>query len=350
MPVARAPSSTGPQQAAAGAARVQLVDVQAVERLGRRSQGLVTSAQLAAAGVGRWAQSRAVAAGRLVRVRRGVYALSPLPPAGRFLVTATGPDPAYVAAVRALLLHLGGGAVAGTRTAAVLFGWGLLVEPTGTLEVAVRHGWDLRLPGVRATQRRIAGRALVAALPGTVRMRVTPAVQTVLDCAAALPLLEAVVVCDSALRSGRVSVDDLVRAAARLPGQRAAAAVREVLALCDEAAGSVLESVMRVRMVQGGLTGFTTQAVLATAPTVLRVDFCFAAAGLVVEVDGARWHQDPHRDQERDNRLAALGWRVLRFTWAEVVHDPERVLQLVREALAATTTVHLVSTEAEPAA
>jgi len=54
---------------------------------------------------------------------------------------------------------------------------------------------------------------------------------------------------------------------------------------------------------------------------------------LVIETDGARWHPDPPRDQARDNALAARGWRVLRFTWAEVVHEPELVLELLREAL-----------------
>lgn len=73
-----------------------------------------------------------------------------------------------------------------------------------------------------------------------------------------------------------------------------------------------------------------------------RVDLCFAAPHLVVEVDGARWHPDPARDQQRDNALAALGWRVLRFAWHDVVHDSARVLATVRAALAAgCSTVHL---------
>jgi dephospho-CoA kinase len=57
----------------------------------------------------------------------------------------------------------------------------------------------------------------------------------------------------------------------------------------------------------------------------------------VVEVDGRRWHPDPAVDRERDNRLAELGWRVLRFTWADVVHRPEVVVAAVRAALAAGT-------------
>jgi very-short-patch-repair endonuclease len=170
---------------------------------------------------------------------------------------------------------------------------------------------------------------------------VTTAVQTVVDCALALPRLDATVVADSALRAGDVTVDELQEAVARLPGRRDAARARRVVEGCDPECGSVLESVQRVRMVLAGLDGFATQVVVRRLP-VLRVDFCFAAARLVVEVDGARWHQEPRRDQQRDNALAALGWRVLRFTWHEVVHDGASVVAAVRAALdSGCSTVHL---------
>ena len=35
-----------------------------------------------------------------------------------------------------------------------------------------------------------------------------------------------------------------------------------------------------------------------------------------------------------DTTLAGLGWRVLRFSWEDVVHEPERVVAEVRAALA----------------
>lgn len=126
-----------------------------------------------------------------------------------------------------------------------------------------------------------------------------------------------------------------------MPDRLGAARARRVVEVCDPECGSVLESVQRVRMLLAGLDGFDTQVVLRTVPA-LRVDFCFAAARLVVEVDGARWHPDPARDQQRDNALATLGWRVLRFTWHEVVHDSTLVLATVRAALdSGCSTVHL---------
>lgn len=320
-----------------------------VVELGRSSQGLVSVARLRAAGVSRQALSAAVSTGDVTRVRRRVYALGPLPVLPRHVVTGDGVAPAYVAQVRAELLRLGSRAAAGGRTAAALYGWGLLVEPR-LVEVVVPHGWHVRCKGIRARQRRSAARSLVRVLEGTTRLRITTACQTVLDCARELPLVEAVVVCDSALRAKAVTLEQLVRAAARLPGAEGAARVRRVLALSDPDSGSVLESVLRVRMSLAGIEGFVSQAVLAVRPRTVRVDFCFPSAGLVIEVDGARWHQEPTRDQARDNLLAVFGWRVLRLTWAQVVHDHGQVLDDLRAALSATPSIHLAASAVDLAA
>ena len=308
---------------------------------GARQQGLATARQLQLAGVARSSLSRATARGQVTRVRPGVYSFLPLPEWPVHVVTHEGVSPQYVQHVRAVLLSLGEGAAAGGTAAACLRGWGLLHEPVRTLDVVVPRGRSrTRLARVRPIQRRRARcEALVVGGADTEPLLATSAVETVLDCCRSLSLLDAVVVCDSALRSAQLTLRQLRQAAARLRGHRHAARVRQVLGLCDPDSGSVLESVLRVRMVQGGITGFSTQRVILNdaGRHILRVDFCFEAARLVVETDGSRWHPDPSRDRRLDNRLVAAGWRVLRFTWAEVVHDPEAVLGLIRTALAAGT-------------
>lgn len=322
-----------------------------LEDLGQRSQGLVTTARLVGAGVPRWALAGAVRTGAVVRVHRQVYALHALPTRPRFVVTDAGVAPDYVAHVRAVLLSLGETAAASGRTAAALYGWGMLVEPGRTVEVAVPHGrGTVSVRGVRCCQRRGAARDRVQVLPAADRLRVTTPVQTVLDCAVSLPLLQAVVVCDSALRAGHVTVEELALAARSQRGVRAARRVRQVVELSDPTSGSVLESVLRVRLVLAGITQFVTQAVLSDKPLPLRVDFCFAAAGLVVEVDGARWHRDVARDQSRDNVLALLGWRVLRLSWAQVVHEPDDAVADIRTALAATPTLQFAAVTEDVAA
>jgi very-short-patch-repair endonuclease len=317
------------------------VDVaQTLASCGKTTQGLAAVAQLRAAGLSPAGISRALRADAIVRVHRRVYALAPLPGLTRFVVTDAGVSPEYVAHVRAALMSLGPGAAARCRTAAAVRGWAMLVEPARTLEIAVPHGSRRpSLKGVDVTERRRLSCEVLVALAETAPIAVTSAVQTVIDCALSLSLLQAVVICDSALRARDVTVEGLRAAARALPGVRDAGRVRQVLDLCDPESGSVLETVLRVRMLLDGIIGFATQQVLldGLGQHVLRADFVFAEAKLVVEVDGEKWHQDPTRDRKRDNTLAALGWRVLRYRWAEVVHEPRVVLDEIRDAIRTAT-------------
>ena len=69
---------------------------------------------------------------------------------------------------------------------------------------------------------------------------------------------------------------------------------------------------------------------------VREVDLCFPTAKLIVEFDGLRHHRmksQAQRDRATDRRLALAGWRVLRFTWWDVVHRPAHVAAEVLAAL-----------------
>jgi hypothetical protein len=64
------------------------------------------------------------------------------------------------------------------------------------------------------------------------------------------------------------------------------------------------------------------------------LDRAWPEAKLAVELDGARHHTSPEdrqKDLARDAVLAAAGWVVLRFTYAEVRRNPERVRARVCE-------------------
>src|SRR3954454_15699503 len=232
-----------------------------VQQCGTSTQGQATAQRLCAAGLAPGTLARAVDGGVVVRLHRRVYALAPLPTRPRFVVTDEGTAPEYVAHVRAALLSLGRGAAARGRTAAALYGWALLVEPARTVEVAVPHGSRREpLRDVKITECRNYPVQLVEALPDTEGLPATTPVQTVLDCSRTLALVEAVVLCDSALRAGDVTLPALRVASRSLPGRRDAERIRKVLDLCDPESGSVLESVLRVRMVLDGIDGFSTQS------------------------------------------------------------------------------------------
>ena len=58
----------------------------------------------------------------------------------------------------------------------------------------------------------------------------------------------------------------------------------------------------------------------------VRLDAAYPEALVAVELDGAAFHGSRaarERDLRRDTALAALGWVVLRFSYARLVTDPE---------------------------
>jgi very-short-patch-repair endonuclease len=64
-----------------------------------------------------------------------------------------------------------------------------------------------------------------------------------------------------------------------------------------------------------------------------RVDFVWREWRLVVEVDGAVFHDgrlDQLHDAERDARLERRGWNVLRFRWDDVLHRAADVAAAIR--------------------
>ena len=66
------------------------------------------------------------------------------------------------------------------------------------------------------------------------------------------------------------------------------------------------------------------------------VDFLWRQQRLVVETDGFEHHRTRaafEADRARDARLKLLGYEVLRFTWRQVVEEPERVAATVRALL-----------------
>lgn len=65
---------------------------------------------------------------------------------------------------------------------------------------------------------------------------------------------------------------------------------------------------------------------------VAEVDFAYPDVRLFLEVDGYDVHGSASAltdDLDRQNRLVALGWTPLRFTWPMVVRRPEAVAERI---------------------
>jgi very-short-patch-repair endonuclease len=159
---------------------------------------------------------------------------------------------------------------------------------------------------------------------------ITSPVDTLLQLAWCVPLEWFVAALDAALHRPRngsreplLTSQEFDSFAALLPERFAAA-----LSLVDPRAESVLETLLRLGLVRRRIGPFIPQF----QPTPFWwVDF-LVLGGLIVEVDGAAFH-DVEKDARRDAELRRLGYRVLRFTYQEIVFDLEGVLDRIEATL-----------------
>jgi hypothetical protein len=228
----------------------------------RRQHGVITTAQLYTAGVGRNAVAIRVRQGALRRAYRGVYLV--------------GPVDAPLAREAAALLACEPGAVLSHRTAAVL--WGLIAPAGGPVDVTVRRTGRSRA-GLRVHRTSRLDDRAIGRRDG---LRITSPERTLLDLAAggALPELERAVEEAQVLRL----VNRRTLRATAAGGHAGAARLRAALGRHDQPRVTRSEAERRLLALigQAGLHEPVTNARLGR----YEVDFLWRAERLVVEVDG----------------------------------------------------------------
>jgi len=154
------------------------------------------------------------------------------------------------------------------------------------------------------------------------RRSVTPAMAC-LQVAATFGVEAGLVSTESALRQSLCSGDDLaeaLRALGPVIGCRSSRRVVELAGSLSESAG---ESRCRWVFLALGLPAPVQQASIIdhTGRQVGRVDFLFAEQRVIVEFDGLGKYgdiRDVHAEKVREDELRALGYQVVRLTWAEL--------------------------------
>jgi very-short-patch-repair endonuclease len=202
------------------------------------------------------------------------------------------------------------------------------------LSAAQMHGWELpfspSLPWItvprNAKARDVRGCQLKWADLTDEHGHVTSPLRTVIDCARVLPFAAALAVADSALRLGDVDAEMLALAAARVRGKGAAEA-RRVAEHSSALAANPFESVLRGIAIDAGLA-VQPQSPISLGPVTVHPDVVDRGRRLVIEAESWEWHSGKEafeRDCWRYTMLVVDGWAVLRFTWWQVMHDPDFV-------------------------
>lgn len=264
-----------------------------IARIADRQHGVVTQAQLLAAGFSTSAVSRRVARGSLHRVHRGVYAVghTGLSLYGRWMAAA---------------LACGEGAAVSHRSAAEL--WELLKPIERPIDISIQgSAGRARRVGLRVHRRVAFGAGAITHRHG---ISVTKPAQTISDlrgCVSEQELRRAV------RQAGMLGL--LIDSEAS-PDRTRSDLERDFLRLCR-----------RYRLP-------TPEVNVRIGPHL--VDFFWRERRLVVETDGFRYHRGRQAfedDRSRDLDLRALGFDVLRFSYRQVSREPERVVTAVRGAL-----------------
>jgi very-short-patch-repair endonuclease len=210
------------------------------------------------------------------------------------------------------------------------------------LSAAAWHGWEVAFPPsepwltvppnakiIRGGEDEVGGRPqrhlFWAPLP-PLNPPVTPPLRTVLDCARRLAFGPALTVADSALRHETLEPDELVAAATEVRGKGAAQA-RRVAHHASGLAANPFESMLRAIALECGLD-VRPQVGIRLGDVTIHPDVVDEGRRIALEADSWEFHtgRDAHaRDCWRYTKLVVEGWIVLRFTWRQVMHEPDFV-------------------------
>ncbi len=296
------------------------------------NHGVISASELLSDGLDEHQIRALVARGALVRIRSGAFV-----DGTRWADVDAGSR--HVLATRTILRRLDGYAAAHLSSLA-LFGLPVVAGDLGPVQV-VQVG---------------AGRARVAG-----DLRVYPPVRPEdvvpqLDVRAVRPeiavarvsmtsMRAGVIAADAALRAGLTTKDALAAAANRTrnrpPDRLGRRPEQVVAALASPLSESPGESWTRLVLHGLGLTAEQQVDVRdAAGGLVGRVDFLLRNERVVIEFDGATKYAGADgrealvREKRREDRLRALGYHVVRLTWADLGR-PQRVAMMVRGAVAA---------------
>jgi predicted transcriptional regulator of viral defense system len=284
---------------------------QAIAELAARQHGVVSLPQLKALGLTADAVRQRVAAGRLHRIHRGVYAVghAKLLPKARWMA-------ATLAIPGAVLSH---------QSAAALRD--LMPPPSGPVHVTTTRKGARSRPGIRVHHAVELDATTIAGIPTTTVQR------TIHDLAATLSTRRLERVLE---RAEKLKITDIEPKA----GHRGAAKLRSALPEEAELRSELERKVLHLCRSLDIPEPQTNVAIQLPDGTTATVDFLWPETNLVLEAD-SRQHHDTARafeeDRRRDQLLLRAGYQPLRTTDRQLKRRPEELEELLRQYSAAAS-------------
>ncbi len=285
---------------------------QELARIAGAAHGVVTKAELLAAGISVGEIKRRLCSGALLREHRGVY---------RVGHRAPSVEARYLAAVRAC----GPGALLCGRAAAFLLG--LLKGAPPAPEVLAPT--ERRIDGVRTHRSRRIDRREATVWRG---VPVTTVARTLADLATTLALDDLARACHEAGVLYRTTPRQVEAVLARRPTTPGAAKLRTIMRGDAHVTLSALERRFLALLREAGLELPTTNRPAGSK----RVDCRWPRHRLTVELDSYRFHNSRHaweQDRLREREARARGDEFRRYTWGDVFEQPALMLAELRPLL-----------------
>jgi very-short-patch-repair endonuclease len=296
---------------------------QPLSEMAARQYGAFTAAQAFGCGVSRSTLHRWVREGRLVTLHPGVYAFA-------------GSPATWERSMRAAILAAGPESVASHRSGARI--WELLDDDIIEITVPLK-----RCPRLERVEIHRSTDLVADHVTTWNRFPVAKPARVIVDLGAVLPPEQVEDVLDRALTRKMITiagVEWMLDALAR-PGRNGTGVVGRILderALGRERAHGQLEPRMARLLGTAGLppARFQHRVYAPDGRFLAQVDFAYPELLLAIEVDGWESHGTPRamgKDFVRQNGLVPYGWRALRFTWIQVVRQPEYVASTIHQTL-----------------
>jgi very-short-patch-repair endonuclease len=292
------------------------MDRDGLQRIARRQFGVFTHGQAVARGYTPYQIRRRLRDGEWQRIIGQSYA-------------AAGLRATPLIRDRAAQLSIPGSVLAGPSAART---WQVPVAEAGQFLYVGANGGS-RLPGVRLLYETPDPRdvSLFQGLPTISRAG------AIVDCLRLLPESTATTLLDRALQQRWIGIDDLATRITRRHRRHGTPRLVRLLAAVAPGQRSVAERRLGGMLRAGRITGWRANVEIHDGAGLIGIgDVVFDRVRLVLEVDGLAFHTTPEqfeRDRQRQNRLVAADWTVLRFTWRDLTDRLAYVLATVREVL-----------------
>lgn len=232
--------------------------------------------------------------------------------------------------ITAVARRLPDGAAFSGLTAAWLHG--LDVEPCDPIEVTIPEPIGSSRRAGATVRRAAMTREDIVLRRG---LCATSALRTLVDLGGRDPLMEGDVAADLFLRAGLVTTAELRTFVGEHPRLRGIARLRRVVDLAEPKAESAMETRLRVVIVLAGLPRPEVQVSIRDdeGRFIGRPDLLYRLQRLAIEYDGGNHRNRLVEDNRRQNGLIGAGFRLLRFTAADVYGAPDVVAAQVLSAI-----------------